>query len=120
LLCAGRFGHVFACGVLGRCFGVWFLCRFGVKLRPGIVSGFTGVFRVGGVVGCRYVWGCLFVFSLCLPVLYVIAGIWRWYSTGTPVRCICVGWYVCGVRVIAGLPCFLFVVLRITVNCSDV
>jgi hypothetical protein len=62
LLCAGQFGYVFACEVLGTCSGVWFLCLFGVKLCPGIVGGLTGVFRMGSVVDCRYVWRYVFVF----------------------------------------------------------
>ena len=62
MLCAGQFVYVFACEVLGTCSGVWFLCFFGVKLCPGIVGELTGVFRMGSVVDCRYVWRYVFVF----------------------------------------------------------
>jgi hypothetical protein len=74
LLCAGLFGYVFACEVLGTCSGIWFSCIFGVKLCPGIAGELSGVFLGGSVVDCRYVWRYVFVCSVYLPVLYVIEG----------------------------------------------
>ena len=118
-MCAVLFGQWFACKVLGTCSGIWFSGIFGVVLCPGITGGLSGVFLGGRVVDCRYVWRYVSVCSVCLPILYVIEGIRRWYCTGTTVRCIIARWYVCGTCALAGLLCLLLVVLRITFNCSD-
>ncbi len=74
LLCAVLFGHLFACKVFGTCSGIWFSGIFGVVLCPGVTSGLSGVFLGGRVIGCWYVWRCVFVCSVYLPIMYVIEG----------------------------------------------